>query len=74
MKKLLSQKEIDNLPAGTKVIITWCGGNDPNEYIIHKRVGNNKSFVKDHNPNSGWWDGEIEFVGKKTFHTKVYEK
>ncbi len=69
--KYLTQEEVDNLPAGTKVIITWSGGNGPCEYTIQKREGRNGSFVKDHNPNAGWWDGEIDFVGKENFHTKV---
>ncbi len=74
MEKLLTQNEVDNLPEGTKVIITWTGGNGPHEYMIHKRKGSNASFVKPHNPNSGWWDGEIDFVGKERFHTHVQLK
>ena len=67
----LTQKEVDNLEEGIKVIITWCGGNGPHEYIIHKIKGSNGSFCKKHNPNAGWSDGEINFVGKEKFNTKV---
>lgn len=69
--KLLSQKEVDNLPEGTKVIITWSGGNGPHEYTILKRVGQKGSFVSPHNPNAGWYDGEIDFVGTENYHTHV---
>ena len=69
--KYLTQEEVDDLPAGTKVIITWCGGNGPHEYTIHKREGEKMSFISPHNPNAGWYDGEIDFVGEKRFHTKV---
>ena len=69
--KLLTQEEVDTLPAGTKVIITWSGGNGPHEYTIHKRNNETGSFVKDSNPNAGWYDGEIDFVGNKKFNTHV---
>lgn len=69
--KFLTQKEVDLLPVGTKVIITWSGGNGPHKYTIHKRKGINASFVKKHNPNAGWWDGEIDFVGSERYHTRV---
>lgn len=67
----LTQEEVDALVAGTKVVITWSGGNGPHEYTIHKREGQNTSFVKEHNPNAGWWDGEIDFVGPERPHTIV---
>ena len=69
--KPLSQEEVDTLSAGTEVVITWSGGNGPHIYTIHKREGDNSSYVKDHNPNAGWWDGEIDFVGPERPHTIV---
>ena len=69
--KYLTQTEVNNLKAGVKVIITWSSGNGPHEYIIHKREGQNASFVSEHNPNAGWYDGKIDFVGKESYHTKV---
>ena len=74
MIKYLKQKAVDNLPAGTKVMIIWSGGNGPHEYIIHKRRGSQRSFVNEDNPNAGWWDGLIDFVGSEKYHTKVWLK
>jgi hypothetical protein len=32
----LSTREIQTLPEGARVIVTWAGGNDgPNEYRVH---------------------------------------
>ena len=31
---LLSQAEVDALPTGTRVIITWSGGNGPHIYTV----------------------------------------
>lgn len=67
----LTQEEVDNLSAGTKVVITWTGGNGPHMYEINKRENDDKSYVKDHNPNAGWWDGEIDFVGPEKPYTIV---
>ena len=68
---LLTQDEVNNLKEGTKVIIVWSGGNGPHEYIIKKREGITGSFISDNNLNSGWYDGEIDFVGKESYHTQV---
>ena len=70
-KRPLTQKQVNNLTEGTRVLITWSGGNGPHEYIIHKRKDDELSYVKEHNPNCGWWDGEITFVGKEKFNTQV---
>lgn len=67
----LTQSQVDRLPADSKVEIVWTGGNGPHEYTIHKRDDNaDMSYVKPHNPNSGW-DGEIEFVGPESPYTTV---
>lgn len=71
LSQFLTQKEVDELPVDTKVIITWTGGNGPHEYKIHKRDGVTGSFVNEHNPNAGWYDGEIDFVGEENYHTRV---
>jgi hypothetical protein len=68
--KPLNQEEVNNLSKGTKVVITWTGGNGPHLYEIHKR-DDGLSYVKEHNPNAGWWDGEIDFVGPEKPHTIV---
>lgn len=68
--KPLTQKEVDNLPKGTKVVITWFGGNGPHLYEIYKR-DDGLSYIKEHNHNHGCYDGEIDFVGPEKPHTIV---
>jgi len=35
----LTQEEVDALPEGTEVVITWSGGNGPHRYTISKYQG-----------------------------------
>lgn len=53
--KLLTQDEVDAIPEGTKVVITWSGGNGPFEYTIEKVRG--FAWAKE----CGCW---INFVGE----------
>lgn len=39
MNKALTQEEVDALPDGTKVLITWSGGNGPHEYEVVQKNG-----------------------------------
>ncbi len=73
VKKPLNQSEVDSLPIGSKVSIVWSGGNGPHEYTIKGKLGK-LSVVNDQkdNPNSGWWKGEIEFVGPERPYTVVH--
>lgn len=36
----LTQAEVNHLPQGTRVRITWSGGNGPHEYVIRDFDGN----------------------------------
>lgn len=62
---LLTQKEVNNLPIGTEVIVTWSGGNGPHKYTIIENG--------DYGPitNIGIKNGKLDFVGKEKYHTKV---
>lgn len=33
---LLTEDEVDALPAGTAVVVIWSGGNGPHTYYVHK--------------------------------------
>jgi hypothetical protein len=63
--KLLSQEEVNLLPIGTKVIVTWTGGNGPHKYKIaeHRKDGPVT--------NIGIKNGHLDFVGKESYHTHV---
>ena len=72
-KKFLTQEEVNNLSIGTKVRIIWSGGNGPHDYVIRTKAGN-LSCVDRLNPNAGWYYGQIDFVGKESFHTQVWRR
>ena len=70
MAKYLTQEEVDALPEGTQVTITWTGGNGPHNYTIGKFDG------------QAWTTGEgsdgklhlgdrIDFVGSEKPFTLV---
>lgn len=71
MEELLTAEEVEKLPNGTKVIITWSGGNGPHRYVIQRirygtiiaRMPGEKHLrPKNHT---------INFVGKERYHTHV---
>lgn len=68
--KLLTQSEVNRLPIGTKVKIKWSGSIEFYDYVIKDKCGELRLVCK-FNPNSGWWYGQIDFVGKKDYHTQV---
>jgi len=70
MQKYLTQKEVDELPEGTEVIITWSGGNGPHKYITGKYDGESyTTFVaSDEKRHLG---DRIDFVGAEKPFTMV---
>lgn len=71
MKNLLTMGEVEKLSNGTKVIITWSGGNGPHKYTIQRdkygtmiaqMLGEKHLYPKNHT---------IDFVGKERYHTHV---
>ena len=63
--KYLTQYEVDNLPIGTKIIVTWGGGNGPAERIITEKW--NGHCITD----IGIKNGYLDFVGTEKMQTKV---
>ena len=68
--KLLTQEETNNLPLGQKIKIKWSGGQEFYNYKIKDKVGE-LNCVKKFSLNCGWWYGQIDFVGKESYHTQV---
>jgi hypothetical protein len=54
----LTQEQCDRLPAGTRVLVIWTGGNGPCEYVTGT-PRNGHSYV----PGCSNDDGELTFVG-----------
>ena len=61
----LTQEEVDNLPIGTKVFVTWGGGNGPAKRVITEKF--NGKCVTDIGIKSGY----LDFVGTEKMQTKV---
>ena len=69
--KYFTQEEVNNLPDGTKVMITWSGGNGPWEYII--RQTEHGVYVEDTvTKKINYGSGIVNFVGNGKIHTKVW--
>jgi len=71
----LTQEQVDALPHGTDIVVTWSGGNGPAEYMVGKCAWTGKSsawFVSkvsiDLNPI---FVSDLDFVGDKKPHTLV---
>lgn len=70
---LLSQEEVEELPEGTKVVITWSGGNGPHQYVIarHPKTGYTYAALNDDPSDRLRFHNPIDFVGIESFHTHV---
>lgn len=71
----LTQEEVNALPSGTEIIVTWSGGNGPAKYTIGKCKWTGKSsawFISevslDVNPI---FVSELDFIGDKKPFTLV---
>lgn len=76
LKNYLTQEEVNRLPNKTRVMVLWSGGNGPHEYIIFNgsedwdecayALSLRQDLPQDPRRNP------LNFVGKESFHTKVY--
>lgn len=64
----LTQEEVNALPDGTRVIITWPNGNGPWEYVIEKPFGMTMVATVEAGSIP---HGHIYCVGDKKHHTLV---
>ena len=64
----LTQEEVNALPNGTEIVVTWSGGNGPWKYLITKPFG--LTMVS---TTKTWPIGidVVDFVGDKKPHTLV---
>jgi hypothetical protein len=62
----LTQEDVDRLPIGTRVIVTWGGGNGPYEYTITRKIGKH-AHIEGLSSDSGtlrhvgtdFWDAKV---------------
>ncbi len=67
MKRLLTEKELKDLPEGCLVAVTWSGGNGPHFYTVHHWKGSVYAVTERDNlanPNQ-WMHRELETIGEK---------
>lgn len=62
--RLLSQDEVDQLPEGTAIIVTWSGGNGPHRYVV--TILGRQRYAGDLRN-----DNPLRFVGRELYHTHV---
>lgn len=71
MSRALTQAEVDALPDGTRILVTWSGGNGPHEYVVRVIDGRRYAVLPEGHP----WrrededtrppgDSELERVGE----------
>ena len=61
MGKSLTQKEVNMLVDGTKVMVTWSGGNGPHTYILRHRFGMPCAY----HPREPVFVGVLDMVGER---------
>jgi hypothetical protein len=70
----LTQEDVSELPDGSPVFITWCGGNGPHRYYIVRRDGVVYAAMK---PAVGdderlGYDAIVDCVGTDRINTRVW--
>lgn len=61
---LLSQRQVNNLVHGERIMVIWCGGNGPHIYTVNRTMICKTPFALECNQ-------QIDFVGKESYHTQV---
>jgi len=70
----LTQNEVDNLPDGTRIAVTWQNGNGPWEYTIERVYFDNCYLYSVGNHTYPWEKGKgiLRNVGEEErYHTRV---
>ena len=68
----LSAAEVEELPEGTPVTVTWSGGNGPHAYVITVREDGGRYAWSPDRPERLRWYNPLSYVGKRSFETRVW--
>jgi hypothetical protein len=69
---LLTEAEVAELVEGTRITITWSGGNGPHDYMVAvDKYGVRYAAINDDPDDPFRWYNRIDFVGSERFHTHV---
>lgn len=66
----LTQEQVNALPAGVLVEITWSGGNGPHVYVTGRDKRDNLYVESPDNPAMNYRHS-VRFVGAERYHTRV---
>lgn len=70
--KYLTQEEVNSLPSGTVVEVTWTGGNGPHKYVIEKPPYDTTPLAFIIEKDGRRIEvGELDFVGQEKPYTLV---
>jgi hypothetical protein len=75
----LTQDEVNALPDGTRIVVTWHGGNGPWEYTVERVYFDGDYLYSVGSHTYPWEQGmgilrrvsDLDFVGDKKPHTMV---
>lgn len=73
--KPLEREDIDQLPEGTPVTVTWSGGNGPHDYVIVvDRLGYRYAATSDDPEDRLRFYNPLTdtFTGTERYHTRVW--
>lgn len=66
--RALTQEEVDRLPVGARVRVTWSGGNGPHDYFVIPNVDGARVAIT----LDGTWVGTLTEVGADQPHIQVW--
>lgn len=68
----LSPEEVERLPEGTHVRVTWSGGNGPHAYVIAVDERSQRYAARNDDPDDPFrWYNPITYVGTGPVRTRV---
>ncbi len=69
----LPVEDVERLPDGTRIRVTWCGGNGPHEYVIAVDRHGGRYAARNVDPDDPFrWYNRLTFVGVERYHTRVW--
>lgn len=68
---LLTQKQVDELPAGVPIWVKWSGGNGPHRYMVYIDSSGRRYAWTGRGPPTY---NPLTFVGIERMHTRVWTR
>ena len=69
----MTAEDVAALPDGTRVRVTWSGGNGPHEYVIAVDKWGQRYAARNTDPDDPFrWYNALVYVGTERFFTRVW--